>query len=44
MIKIEKLEDFNILKTLIDKIYEIDDKEKGVDDKIQGFCLCSKRR
>lgn len=41
--KIEKLEDSNILKAPMDKIYEIDDREKGVGDiKFKPFAYAVK--
>ena len=41
--KIEKVENSDILKDSMDKIYEIDDKEKGVDDiKFKTFAYAVK--
>ena len=43
MIKIEKVESSDILKTQMDKIYEMDDKEKGVNDiKFKAFAYAVK--
>ena len=43
MLKIEKVESNDVLKTPMDKIYEKDDKEKGIDDiKFKAFAYAVK--
>ena len=38
MLKIEKVESSDILKTPMDKIYEMDDKEKFIEKYVSAFC------